>query len=820
MRSRSSILLGLLLVILASTVAFGAPEFQAYLPSSVNLNPGDKDVLVHEIRVEDVMTPVRLKEVTLKNVGTASSNELERVELRYRREGGSWQTVPLEDLSGVNSGITFSLPGDGLTLEMGEIGEFRFLVSVAGPDRVPVSKYGEDVSLQLAGMLHYVYLDDNGEAVESVSSSWVEDPGMDRIPRAGFEEIQGDAPRSDILQPGTTPVIGDFVFRDSDTNRAGVEVDLIKVSNRSGAQNPVVLGQDITELTLEVRIRQDGELIERTISREVSSPTTEVAFPTEPGGWWDGRCQDGCEVSIQVEGLVSARGPVQGMELRTGIALETKENNGMSGYPFRQRSSVPETAVQSVVVQGLEAIEEVTDWRSGVINRGETYTQRLVLSDRDRDKDDFVVNKVSLRNEGTLDSSGVEGVAVYRVTTDGQLEELASGLSLTSDWQTLIAPEGRRIPDEGRGVFEIRYEISEAAETDTSFQPVVQFRGSEGEITNVPSPVHTSPESLTIYPYGPEIVEASRGSMGGSPISGREGVIGQRIDIMDRDENRLDLLINPIVIKNAGTATGSDFRKLELYDSDGNLLETVTDLTGLSTAGITLDDLDGKTTVTDSQAGNWRTFYIYLTPRTGIGQETLDLHTTLYGTEGEEDVVVDLKGPKLQVGSGAGQPGGLSRAQPDTGGQEEAGDMDQPFGFGFAAGTSYPEFPSLGANLFLEASLGELGLGESAGPGGNGFGRFGFEVDSLPQAGYYYPNLSLGYRWPFDSGVNQFVGAGGGAVFLAGLSDTFGVHGIYGVTTTELFEEEIPVLLQAKLKYIGEPISETVLGVNLGVLFS
>ncbi len=820
MRSRSSILLGILLVILASTVAFGAPEFQAYLPSSVNLNPEDQDVLVHEIRAEDVMTPVRIKEVTLKNLGTASSNELERIKLRYRKNGGSWQTVPLTDLSGVNSGITFSLPDDGLTLEMGEIGEFRFLVSVAGPDRVPVSKYGEAVSLQLAGMLHYVYLDGRGEAVESVSSSWVEDPGVDKIPRAGFEVVESRAPDEDILQPGTTPVIGDFVFRDDDINSDGVEVDLIKISNRSGAQNPVVLGQDITELTLEVRIKKDEQVRERTISRKVSSPTTEVAFPTEPGGWWDGSCQDGCEVSIKIKGLVSAKGPVQGMELRTGIALETKENNGMSGYPFRQRSSVPEAGVQSVVVQGLESIEEVTDWRSGVINRGETYTQRLVLSDRDRDEDDFVVNKISLRNEGTLDSSGVEAVSVYRVSTDGELKELASGLSLTSDWQVLTASAGRTVPDDGRSVFEVRYEISEDAETDTSFQPVVQFRGSEGGITNAPSPVHTSPEPLTIYPYGPEIVEARRGYMGGSPISGREGVIGQRIDIMDRDENRLDLLINPIVIKNAGTATGSDFRKLELYDSDGNLLETVTDLNGLSTAGITLDDLDGKTTVTDSQTGNWRTFYIYLVPKPGMGQETLNLQTTLYATEGEEDVVVDLQGPSIRVGSGGGAPGGLFGGQPDTTGTEETEALDQPFGFGFAAGTSYPEFPSLGAKLFLEVPLDELGLSGDQGLDGNAFSRFGFEVDSLPQSGYYYPNLSLGYKWPFDTGVNQFIGAGGGAVFLPGLSDTFGVHGVYGVTTTELFEEDIPLLLQAQLKYINEPISETVLGVNLGVLFS
>ncbi len=821
MRPRFSILLGILIVLLAAPLTFSAPEFDPYLTSSLNLNPGDSEILVHEISVEQVMTPIRIKELTVKNDGTASGNEIREVRIRYREESGNWSSVTIDDLTGIVSGITFSLPGDGLKLDLGEVGQFRILVSVAEPERVPVSKYGEEVSLQLAGMFHYVYLGEDGEAMESVSSNWIEDPGVDEISRSGFEGAHPMALDQEIIQPGTTARIGSFEFRDDDPNNAGVEVDLITLENRSGADDPVVLGQDITEIKLHARLVEDGQVTERTISKAITSPTTQVSVPTEPGGWWDGRCQDDCQLTINVEGKVSSRGPVQGMKLRTGLTLDTKENNGMSGYPFHQQVTVPEPSVQSVVVQGLEGIEETTDWRSGVINRGETYKQRLVLKDRDRDSDDFLVRSIGLRNEGSLPNSQIEEVSVYRSKPEGGLVTLGTDLNLSSDWQILGGGSAREIPDDGRGVFEIHYTVAEDAAEKTTFQPVVQFRGTEGTVDRAPSPVHTSPDSLKIYPYGAEVVEASRGSMSASPISGREGVIGQRIDVMDRDENRLDLLINPIVIKNTGTATGSDFRKLELFDSDGNLLVTRTDLNGLTTGGVTLNNLDGKTTVTDSQAGNWRTFYIYLTPRAGIGNETLNLKTTLYQTEGDTDIVSTLNGPQLTVG-GTGSGSLISTRPMQEVGEAVNGLQDQPFGVGFAAVTSYPNFPSLGAKLFLEVPLAELGLELDEGGAGSTFSRFGFEVDSVSQSGYYYPNFSLGYKLPFNTGVNQFFGAGAGGVFLneAGLSDTFGFHGIYGVTTTELFEEEIPVLLQAQLKYINEPISETVLGINLGVLFS
>ncbi|MFB6290338.1 MAG: hypothetical protein ABEJ25_01235 [Candidatus Bipolaricaulia bacterium] len=650
MRWRTSILASLLLVLFIPFLLTGAPEFKAERSSSVTLNPKDSEILVHQVSVGGMAEPVRIKELTVSNYGNASENELESLKIRYRKGDEDWKSVSLKDLSGIGSGITFTLPGDGLTLSPDEQGMFRFEVSVAPPERVPISKYGGDVTVELGARFHFVYLANHDKAVDSVSSNYVIDPEPDVIARAGFEEIRNLPLRDEVLQPGTTATVARTVFRDVDPNRDGVEVDLITVTNRFRKESPLVLGQDITRVRLELTIEEGGEVSNKTIAKTVTSPTSQVSFSTSPDGWWNGRCLDECKVTVEVRGEIASSGPVQGMKLRTGLALKTKENNGMTGYPFNQESSVARDNVQQIVVQGLEGIEETTKWSSGVVNMGETYKQRLVLTDSDLDSQDFTVNSVRLGNEGTISNNNVEAVSVYRVKPDGSLVELGTNLNLTSQWQQLDTAHGR-IEDEGRGVFELHYEVSPAAKSGTTFKPVVQFQGSEGVETNARSPVHESESALTIYPWGAEVVDVGRRS-GNLPGVNEEAILAQRIDVMDRDENRLDLLINPIVIKNQGTATGSNFTKLELYDSNGKLLATKTDLSGLTTAGVTLGNLDGKTTVPDSQVGYWRTFFVYLTPKSISRKKTVNLKTTLYETEGNKDVVASLEGPSFSFGQG------------------------------------------------------------------------------------------------------------------------------------------------------------------------
>jgi len=821
MRCRTSILASLLLVLSTSLLVTGAPEFSAESPQSVNLNPQDSDILVHEVTVDGMNEPVRIKELTVMNYGNASENELEGVKVRYRRNSGNWRTVTLDDLSGISSGITFTLPGDGITLYPDQRGLFQFRVSVAPPERVPISKYGRDVTVELGSRFHYVYLADAGTAVDSVSSNYVVDPGTDRIARAGFEEINSLPLRDDVLRPGTTTTIGRAEFVDRDANRDGVEVDLITVENRFERDSPLILGQDVKEVRLELTIEEGDEVRERTITKSITGPVSKVTFSTSPDGWWNGRCQDGCRVTVEVLGKIASSGLSQGMKLRTGMTVLTKENNGMADYPFNQKSVVSLEDVQQVVVQRLEEIEETTEWSSGVINKGEIYKQRLILTDNDLDSNDFTVNSIRLGNEGSISNNNVEAVSVYRVTPDGSLVELAENLELASQWQELNTANGR-LADNGRGVFEIHYRISANADRGVTFKPVVQFQGIEGVANSARSPVHRSNKTLTIYPWGAEMVESSR-RPGSIPGAGRDAILAQRIDIMDRDENRLDLLTNPIVIKNLGTATGSEFAKLELYDSSGKLLATETDLSGLSTAGVTLGNLDGKTTVKDNQAGNWRTFFIFLTPKSLPQKKTVNLRTTLYQTEGSQDVITELKGPSFSVGRG-GTVLDSTAGRGEVRRGELAGGQPGPvanLGVGVAAGLSYPNLIAPNAKIFFEYLIADTGTGSDGPLEGYPLTRLGVDVDSISDYGYFYPNVSVGYRWPVDTGIHQFAGLGAGPVFVndPDVTGDLAFHGMFGITTTELLDAEIPILLQAKYKYLSGELSESVLEVSVGVLY-
>ncbi len=650
MRWRISILASLLLVLFTSFLVIGVPEFRQEGTRSITLNPEDKGIVVQELSVGKVASPIRVKELTVKNYGTASGSELSEIQIRYRKESGSWQKVSLGSLSGINTGITFTLPGDGVDLKRGERGFFQVVVSVAEPANIPVSKSGNAVSLELGTMLHYVYQEETGEAVDSVSSNWITDSAPDVIARAGFEEARPLSLERGVLQGGTTVPVGRYVFRDADANQDGVEVEQIVVENRAAGEGALIFGRDISQLRLNLRIEEAGEVVEKAVTRSIAAPIDRLTISTPEDGWWNGRCVDGCRIELEVMGKIEPESPAQGARLRTEVTLTTKETNGMAGYPFEQAAVVPDSGALELVIQGLEKIEDITEWESGVVNQGEKFKQRLTLSDDDPDGDDFIVKSIKLENEGSLRNGDIEEISAYRVQSDGSLAEVGDTLSLSSSWQALDFERGGRIPDDGRGVFEIHYQVSDDAKKGATLAPSVRFRGSEAGVDNVLSPVLEPVQELTVYPWGAEKMESNR-DYGGSP-AGPSGhaILAQRIDMMDKDENRLDLFTNPIVIQNTAEATAGAFTKLELYDSRGNLLVEKTDLSGLTTAGVTLDNLNGKTTVSDNQAGNWRSFFIFLTPRSMAARKSVDLRTTLYQTEGERDNIRVLQGPSFTTG--------------------------------------------------------------------------------------------------------------------------------------------------------------------------
>ncbi len=828
MSYRLTIIFSILLLLVSSFGAAAAPEFSVDSRESSIMDPNDYGITVQEALAENFNRPVRIKELTIINYGTASENELKRINVQYETGDGNWRTARLNELMGITSGVTFSLQGDGVRLDKGDRSQFRFKVDVEPPDRIPVSKYGSLVSVELGVMFHYVYLNEEGDAIDSVSSTWYRDPHPDVIKRGGFEHSESVDLDDEYLHPGTTGVIGEYTFVDRDLNDAGVQVNKMEVFNSLKVNNPMVLGQDITELSLEVTVKGGGTERKKTMTRSIDGPTSKVVFDLSPDAWWDGQVPDEGVVHVVVKGKIALDENLRGgLRLRTGMSLNAREKNGTSGFPFVRTERVPANSIQTIEMHGLEKMEETTVWRSKVVNFGETYRQRLLLKDKDTDSSDFYLTEVALENEGSLKNADFDDISVFRVTEDGDLAEIGSGLKFGGSWQNLGPQSESYVPDQGETAIEIHYSVSPDAEDGGTFSPIVQFRGTEGSAKQVPGPKLKSDIDLTVHPKGAESVSSCRQLAGLPALRGDSRVLVQRIDVMDKDENRFDLFINPIVVKNMGTATGADFTKMEIFDSDGTLLVEKTDLAGLSTAGVTFSNLDGKTVVRDDQYGNWRSFYIYLTPsavlRTGR-DKTVDLETKLYQSEGREDYLDAVRGPAFNVKARSGFSGVFAPSPPRT---ETRAVSPQPVGEGFplsvglGLGASYSDDLSVDARLFGQYYF---NLDEVGGPqrSGEAFNRIGVEIDSVNDQWYFSPYSTLAFEWEAEDNISQYAGVGAGVAFLsstAGSSTAISVHGTYGVNIADLFERDLPVFTQGRVKYLFNPVGKAVFEVDVGVLY-
>jgi len=653
MTYRLTVFISLLLILVSAFTVLGAPEFTAQSLETSVLNPNDSGITVQEVLVNEFNQSIRIKELTVANFGNATENEIGELRVQYKSSEGDWSSVHLGNLTGINSGITFSLPGEGVTLHPGDSSRFQFKVFVGPPGNIPVSKYGQSLTLKLGAMFHYVSLNARGIAVDSVSSSWLMDPHPDTILRGGFESVGFGMVEEAFLHPGTVSTIGKFIFTDDDLNPSGVEVNSITVTNDLKTDDPLVLGKDIIQISLHVKIFDGDTAEERSITKSVNSPVSKVTFDLTSEEWWDGVCKDDNQVVITVKGKVAPGQECRSKhKLRTGLKLTTKEMNGMTGYPFPQKAITPRTNIQTLEMYGLEQIEDKTIWLSKVVNFEETFQQTLALKDDDANSDDFILSEIKLMSKGSLSNSDFKDISVYSVKEDGKLVKIGSGLTFGDNWQNLTSQSESVVPDQGELLIEVHYTVSAGATRGGTFSPLVQVKGNEGLGKNVSSPVCSCPMTLTVYPRCAELISGSRQMAGKPPTVDSNKLFAQRIDIMDKDENQYDLYINPIVIKNLGTATGADFEKLELHDEDGKLLVSTTNLNGLNTAGATLSNLDGITTVCDSQFGNWRSFYVYLTPSRSLmtaDVRTVCLEATVYQSEGKRDHTDVVKGTWFEI---------------------------------------------------------------------------------------------------------------------------------------------------------------------------
>ncbi len=165
----------------------------------------------------------------------------------------------------------------------------------------------------------------------------------------------------------------------------------------------------------------------------------------------------------------------------------------------------------------------------------------------------------------------------------------------------------------------------------------------EGELkagsTYYPSDEVTYPDTLVLRLPGLEFVENMTPPTGGVAYSGQR-LLAQQIHVRDLDEQINNVTINPIVVKNIGTATSTDVVKVEIWRQNTltateiKLGET-TDLSGFRTGGARIE-LTHDNVLIDTASGVEAYLNVYLTmaePEVMVAARTIQLETRVLHTE-------------------------------------------------------------------------------------------------------------------------------------------------------------------------------------------
>ncbi|MCK4391501.1 hypothetical protein KAX17_01170, partial [Candidatus Bipolaricaulota bacterium] len=312
--------------------------------------------------------------------------------------------------------------------------------------------------------------------------------------------------------------------------------------------------------------------------------------------------------------------PGDNRTIRTQATLEVVEN----AQTFNQ--IVLASPTQKIRRGGVEEIEDdSTVPASGVLNSGEALVQKIIVRDRDVNGERVNITRIWVKNLGNAQASEIQEI---RVKSSGALLGTFSGNAiadfLTGVWldiaDVLVANQGDR-------TFIIEYETASAH----TLKPQVKVEGNEaGNLyTSLPADY---PEEITLYLAGFEIVK-------NEPLDTQTVYSGlrfcaQEILLKDIDENTDSVTINPVVVRNRGTATDAEIAKIEVRTAAGDLLGETTAIGGLSAGGVTLSTTLRNNVVADNGEV---TLWIWVTlaePEQTVAGHSLQLETTIFHAEG------------------------------------------------------------------------------------------------------------------------------------------------------------------------------------------
>ncbi len=635
-----------LVVGFASLAAAALPGFSDRNIAAGNLDPTDT-IEVQEIHITRGSETVTLNAVTVQNMGTAGDGVIDRIAVV---DGG----VVLGEttaISGLATGITIDLSGYNMTNTTEDLKIYVTVgTAVVG---------GETVNLRTR--VHYV---SNGS---SYTSAWISDLTGETIRNGGFDVIDDNSPDAGFFNPSDTGIVQVSTFSDNDANGSSVfwtqtgSQTIVKVENLGTA------GQsDIDTVTVAIRSGSTTW----TVAGTPWPATGGVSLAWNAFGMSsDGQAvPDNGSLTVTVTMTFKAQNFVtDGRTIHTKVTLYVKETGqsgaGVVGQAVSYEQSATADNTQTLRKQGFEKIvEESTSLSSGTAATGDVVVQTVHCYDSDANSYGVAAWKVYIRNTGTAEGTEINRIVVkagattlLTIDNSGTLHSNLTNFK-TGQWYTFDSPGPYPVADDHDQVFKIYYTIGTPVDGHT-LKPSVRFEGREpygtppGTLptswatpwTDTPADYQsdevTYPDTLVLHLPGLELVENMTPPSGGVAYSGQR-LFAQQIHVKDLDEQINNVVLNPIVVKNIGTATSTDVVKVEIWrqntltGTEIKLGET-TDLSGFRTGGARIE-LTHDNVLTDTASGVEAYLNVYLTlaePENMVAGRTIQLETRVLHTE-------------------------------------------------------------------------------------------------------------------------------------------------------------------------------------------
>lgn len=620
-----------------SLSAFALPGFSDRNIAAGNLNPTDR-IEVQEVRVTgDSSNSVTVTSVTVQNLGTAGSGQIDRIEI--------WDGASLlgdtTNLAGLSTGITITLTG--YSIPAGTIHDIKVYVTVGG-----AAVGGETVLLRLK---FYYQM-----GASSYQSAWISDLTGETIYKGGFESLTDNALDATFFDPEDQGLVQDCAFTDNDANGNNVLWTQTGSNKILSVEN---LGTGTTSDVWKIKVVLRINGVDYTTWVPGSPGTAWLTWaPTSPMplNWSQFRkddaqkdsptlytplpewVPDNSTMTVKVWMQANNSGAItDGRTIRPRVVAFVSEG----GVSYEQ--SVASGTTQTVRKAGFEQIvEQSTHVASGTKSSADpALEQVIVVTDKDVNANGVRALSVNVRNAGTAAGSELSSIKVMSGTTTlatvtgGGLTNFKTGMEI------LFAPLPPDVGDDGTLTLKIYYTIGTPVDGHT-LQPVVQVKSHEppAGTVNYWTSEASYPDVIVLYAPGFEIVENVTPPEGGTAYSSQR-FLAQLIRVVDKDENTDNVVIDPVVVKNLGTALENpDVVKIEVMrrsTADGPDLPmgSTTSLAGFRTAGVTIATLTNNVVV-DSAAGSEAFIAIYLTiadPEQMVAGRTIQLETRILHAE-------------------------------------------------------------------------------------------------------------------------------------------------------------------------------------------